>query len=205
MPCRFSARLTTCLTFLNSAVPFCSNITFSSCPSGPCSSTSLIVVFVLPCPFVNSQKKTSEGYRTGYFGALIFWIIFIILGIPVILSKITLSQIIADNKIGGTSVIFIYLFCSHLSFLRNLSPREQKSRFYHIHLQLNSPFSQVIYPGKIGKLAKLKKKNGRAFYTLPSFMWLFPLLLLAPASYARISLCLVCVIPKVGSIKLSQL
>jgi hypothetical protein len=40
---------------------------------------------------------------------------FMMLGIPVILSKITFSQIIADNKMGGTSVICnlprIAVFC----------------------------------------------------------------------------------------------
>jgi hypothetical protein len=39
------------------------------------------------------------------------------LGIPVILSKITFSQIIADNKIGGTSVISI-AFSVRISILR---------------------------------------------------------------------------------------
>jgi uncharacterized membrane protein len=49
------------------------------------------------------------------------------LGMPVILSKITFSQIIADNKIGGTSVI---LNCLVLLF--------------YIYLQLNTPPWQVI-------------------------------------------------------------
>jgi hypothetical protein len=38
------------------------------------------------------------------------------LGIPVILSKITFSQIIADNKMGGTSVILTAL-CYYFAFI----------------------------------------------------------------------------------------
>jgi hypothetical protein len=63
------------------------------------------------------------------------------LGIPVNLSKITLSQIIADNKIGGTSVILDCLaFC--------------------VNLQLNIPFSQVINLEKCENYRS--KKQGRA-------------------------------------------
>jgi hypothetical protein len=95
---------------------------------------------------------------------------------PEILSKITRSQIIADNRIGGTSVILI-----------TFSGR--------IPVSLLSSAQQHLFAShKSGKNRKIRrtKKNGRAFYALPSFMWPFPLLLLAFASYARISLCLVC-------------